>query len=168
MFVSYVVHQADCRSVVTVANIVAPITLVLLMLFGGFFINSANVPVYLIWLQYLSFFKYAFEALVINEFTGYVAWFGESSLLCLIICAVRTQGGVYLHARGAAAEWRVPYPRWRDRNQQSGYDAGEYRRQLRHLDRLSRRPARHRIPAPAVSCFVSGLLRPVSNSASVG
>jgi len=58
---------------VTVANIIAPITLVLLMLFGGFFINSANVPVYLIWLQYLSFFKYGYEALVVNEFTGCVA-----------------------------------------------------------------------------------------------
>jgi ABC-type multidrug transport system permease subunit len=31
------------------------------MLFGGLFLNSANVPDYVLWLEYLSFIKYAFR-----------------------------------------------------------------------------------------------------------
>uniref|UniRef100_A0A6A7G0X1 Protein white n=1 Tax=Hirondellea gigas TaxID=1518452 RepID=A0A6A7G0X1_9CRUS len=37
------------------------------MLFGGFFLNSDSVPVYFIWLQYISWFNYANEALTINQ-----------------------------------------------------------------------------------------------------
>jgi len=53
-----------------IAQILAPISLVLFMLFGGFLVNSDNIPIYYIWLKYLSFFKYVYESLMVNEFQG--------------------------------------------------------------------------------------------------
>lgn len=53
-----------------VANILAPITTVLFLLFGGFYVNSNNIPIYYQWIHYISFFKYGYEILVKNEFTG--------------------------------------------------------------------------------------------------
>ena len=41
-----------------------------LMLFGGFFLNNGQVPVYLDWLRYLSWFMYSNEALTINQWQG--------------------------------------------------------------------------------------------------
>lgn len=40
------------------------------MLFAGFFVNQDNIPVYLIEFQYLSIFKYGYQALFLNEFEG--------------------------------------------------------------------------------------------------
>jgi len=53
-----------------IAQILAPISLVLFMLFGGFFLNSDNIPIYYIWLKYMSFFKYVYEVLMYNEMQG--------------------------------------------------------------------------------------------------
>jgi ABC-type multidrug transport system permease subunit len=55
---------------VTVGNIVSAAILLFLMLFSGFLLNFASIPVWLIWLRYLSFFSYAFEALTANELEG--------------------------------------------------------------------------------------------------
>ncbi|KAJ3191563.1 ATP-binding cassette sub- G member 1 [Irineochytrium annulatum] len=41
-----------------------------LMLFAGVFVQSASIPKWIGWLQYLSPIKYGFEALAKNEFTG--------------------------------------------------------------------------------------------------
>lgn len=53
-----------------IALVLTPIINVLLMLFGGFYINVNNIPVYFIWVYYISFFRYGFEALASNELTG--------------------------------------------------------------------------------------------------
>lgn len=37
---------------------------------GGYYINLDNVPVYFLWIKYISPFKYGYEVLVVNEFTG--------------------------------------------------------------------------------------------------
>jgi len=42
------------------------------MLFGGFLLNNASAPVYVQWLQDLSFFNQAFEALAANELAGVI------------------------------------------------------------------------------------------------
>eukprot|EP01104_Vermistella_antarctica_P018239 TRINITY_DN6684_c0_g1_i1.p1 TRINITY_DN6684_c0_g1~~TRINITY_DN6684_c0_g1_i1.p1 ORF type:complete len:692 (+),score=176.21 TRINITY_DN6684_c0_g1_i1:91-2166(+) len=55
---------------ITIAQIIAPVLNVLFLLFGGFFINTANIPVYYTPIHYLSFFKYAFEIIAYNEMTG--------------------------------------------------------------------------------------------------
>jgi ATP-binding cassette, subfamily G (WHITE), eye pigment precursor transporter len=41
-----------------------------MLLFGGFFLSNASVPVYFEWLSYLSWFKYGNEALSINQWSG--------------------------------------------------------------------------------------------------
>lgn len=41
-----------------------------MVLFGGFYINIAALPIVANWLPYLSFLRWTFEAMVINEFNG--------------------------------------------------------------------------------------------------
>lgn len=48
----------------------APVILIPFLLFGGFFLNTVDVPIWLIWLKYLSWFLYGFEALLINQWDG--------------------------------------------------------------------------------------------------
>jgi len=55
-----------------VAQIIAPLTIVLFFLFAGFYVNANNIPDYYIWLYYISFFRYGYQNLVSNEFTGMV------------------------------------------------------------------------------------------------
>jgi ABC-type multidrug transport system permease subunit len=53
-----------------IAFAVAPLAITLLMIFAGFYINVASIPPWFIWVYWLSFFHYGFEALILNEFTG--------------------------------------------------------------------------------------------------
>ncbi|CDW73845.1 abc transporter family protein [Stylonychia lemnae] len=46
----------------------APLFVLPQVIFGGFFANSGNYPVWIGWLQYLSPLRYGQEALIINEF----------------------------------------------------------------------------------------------------
>ncbi|KAG0326744.1 hypothetical protein BG004_002907 [Podila humilis] len=50
-----------------VASLASSIIMLFMLLFGGFLINSNQIPKALTWIQYLSMFKYAFEALAVNE-----------------------------------------------------------------------------------------------------
>ncbi|KAF9119632.1 hypothetical protein BGW39_000160 [Mortierella sp. 14UC] len=50
-----------------VASLASSIIMLFMMLFGGFLINSGQIPAALTWIQYLSMFKYGFEALAVNE-----------------------------------------------------------------------------------------------------
>ncbi|KAI1308724.1 hypothetical protein EDD11_004189 [Mortierella claussenii] len=50
-----------------VASLASSIVMLFMMLFGGFMINSGNIPAALTWIQYLSIYKYGFEALAVNE-----------------------------------------------------------------------------------------------------
>ena len=52
------------------ANLVASITMLFQMLFAGILVNQVSIPPPLRWLQYLSFFKYAYEACVANDSAG--------------------------------------------------------------------------------------------------
>jgi hypothetical protein len=42
------------------ANVLAPVVMIVLMLFGGFYVNTANIPDYFVFLEYISFVKYSF------------------------------------------------------------------------------------------------------------
>jgi len=55
---------------VSFANLLAIISMLFNMLFGGFLINKATLPIFINWLQYTSFLNYAFEILCVNEFIG--------------------------------------------------------------------------------------------------
>ncbi|KAH8280678.1 hypothetical protein KR018_002586 [Drosophila ironensis] len=93
-----VLHFFNCLAIVTlVANVstsfgyliscassstsmalsVGPPVIIPFLLFGGFFLNSGSVPVYLKWLSYLSWFRYANEGLLINQWADVEA--GEIS-----------------------------------------------------------------------------------------
>ncbi|KAJ3130584.1 hypothetical protein HK101_005054, partial [Irineochytrium annulatum] len=52
------------------ASLIATLVMLFEMLFGGLLLNKGTVPVYLRWLQSLSFFNCALEALVVNEVNG--------------------------------------------------------------------------------------------------
>ena len=43
---------------------------ILFLMFSGFFLNESNVPAMFIWLKEISFIRYAFQALCVNEFKG--------------------------------------------------------------------------------------------------
>lgn len=47
-----------------------PPMVIIALLFGGFYINISSLPIVANWIPYMSFLKWAFEALCINEFTG--------------------------------------------------------------------------------------------------
>jgi len=55
---------------VDVALAVAPVVIIPFMLFGGFFLNSGSVPVWLSWLKWVSWFIYSYEALLVNQWSG--------------------------------------------------------------------------------------------------
>ncbi|KAG0235040.1 hypothetical protein BGW41_000932 [Actinomortierella wolfii] len=50
-----------------VASLASSIAMLFMMLFGGFMINQGKIPKALTWIQYLSIYKYGFEALAVNE-----------------------------------------------------------------------------------------------------
>ena len=50
-----------------VANLIATLIMLFEMLFGGLLLNKSTIPEMCQWLYNLSFFNYAFEALVVNE-----------------------------------------------------------------------------------------------------
>jgi ABC-type multidrug transport system permease subunit len=53
-----------------VASLLATLIMLFEMLFGGLLLNKSSMPESFAWLQNLSFFNYAFEALVVNEVAG--------------------------------------------------------------------------------------------------
>jgi len=52
------------------ASFLGPPMVIIALLFGGFYINVSSLPTVANLIPYLSFLKWAFEALCINEFTG--------------------------------------------------------------------------------------------------
>eukprot|EP00798_Chlamydomonas_sp_ICE-L_P020669 gene20669-27459_t len=64
----------------TVANMVGSLTVMLLLLFGGFLLNKDKIPVYCKWISSTSFFNYAYEALAVNEFHHFPADFTSGVL----------------------------------------------------------------------------------------
>jgi ABC-type multidrug transport system permease subunit len=52
----------------------APALTVILILFGGFYVNADTIPVWLSWVKYLSHLFYAFMGLSVNNFKGRGGW----------------------------------------------------------------------------------------------
>jgi ABC-type multidrug transport system permease subunit len=57
-----------------VALAIAPAITVILILFGGFYVNEATIPVWLRWIKYLSHLYWGFMGLTINNFAGRSGW----------------------------------------------------------------------------------------------
>eukprot|EP00026_Physarum_polycephalum_P005101 Phypoly_transcript_05129.p1 GENE.Phypoly_transcript_05129~~Phypoly_transcript_05129.p1 ORF type:complete len:566 (+),score=66.71 Phypoly_transcript_05129:42-1700(+) len=93
---------------INVANILVPVILVTFIIFSGFLRNSNQYPKFWIWMEYLSFFRYAYQALVCNEFVG-------THLTCTPdqeisgVCPIQT-GDFYVHdIMGFNCEKKWPY-----------------------------------------------------------
>uniref|UniRef100_A0A1Q3EWD8 Protein white n=1 Tax=Culex tarsalis TaxID=7177 RepID=A0A1Q3EWD8_CULTA len=56
-------------SSISMALSVGPPVIIPFLIFGGFFLNSASVPAYFHYLSYFSWFRYANEALLINQWS---------------------------------------------------------------------------------------------------
>lgn len=54
----------------SVATLIATLVMLFEMLFGGLLLNKNSIPPHFQWMNSLSFFNYAFEALVVNEVAG--------------------------------------------------------------------------------------------------
>jgi ABC-type multidrug transport system ATPase subunit len=52
------------------ANAIAPLFLVFFLVLSGLYLNNDTVPVYMLWLKYLSFIKYGYHGMILNEFEG--------------------------------------------------------------------------------------------------
>ena len=59
----------SCAPNIDAANAMAPLIMVITILFGGFYINADQMPVWISWLENLSTIKWTFEAYSINEYT---------------------------------------------------------------------------------------------------
>ncbi len=55
---------------IEVANIVGPPVIIVLILFSGYYINIGSLPIVANLVPYISFIKWTFEALNVNEFVG--------------------------------------------------------------------------------------------------
>ncbi|XP_011300537.1 protein white [Fopius arisanus] len=63
-------YLISCASTnISMALSVGPPVIIPFLLFGGFFLNTASVPVYFEWFSYLSWFRYGNEALLINQWS---------------------------------------------------------------------------------------------------
>ncbi|XP_058064538.1 protein white [Anopheles bellator] len=65
-------------SSISMALSVGPPIVIPFLIFGGFFLNSASVPPYFKYLSYLSWFRYANEALLINQWST----IGDGEIAC--------------------------------------------------------------------------------------
>lgn len=61
--------SAVCRTI-TMSVAVLPMTLEISRLFGGFFLSPANLPSYFSWLDALSYAKYSYVGIALNELHG--------------------------------------------------------------------------------------------------
>ena len=52
------------------ANAFGPILMIIGILFGGFYIDIGSLPIVANWIPYFSMFRWTFEALCVNEYTG--------------------------------------------------------------------------------------------------
>eukprot|EP00928_Gymnodinium_smaydae_P086947 TRINITY_DN7132_c0_g3_i1.p1 TRINITY_DN7132_c0_g3~~TRINITY_DN7132_c0_g3_i1.p1 ORF type:complete len:650 (+),score=131.60 TRINITY_DN7132_c0_g3_i1:69-1952(+) len=57
---------------VTMAAQIAPAVVILFLMFSGFLINEGSIPAAFLWLREISFIRYAFKAVAVNEMEGTV------------------------------------------------------------------------------------------------
>jgi ATP-binding cassette subfamily G (WHITE) protein 1 len=76
----------------------APMILLPLMLFSGFFVNSETIPMFLNWIKYISPIKYSFEGMFKTEVTdpSIITQYGFNDNLEVYICAIILVGMVIL------------------------------------------------------------------------
>jgi len=79
---------------------IAPVFILPLTLFSGFFVNQKGIPVYFDWIKYISPMRYSFQAFMLNEYTGLKLKCDDSELVArsdcpLVQAATATSIAVY-------------------------------------------------------------------------
>lgn len=69
---------------VEAAGALGPVFLIVGILFGGFYIKISSLPIVLNWIPFISLFRWAFEALCINEFQGRTFTCNTTPSQCLL------------------------------------------------------------------------------------
>lgn len=82
--VGFLLAVAAGGNVQAASAVVAPFALVM-MLLGGFYVNTSTLPVWIAWLGQVDYMKWVYQALAINEYNGH---------------AVAVKGGDYTDANG--------------------------------------------------------------------
>jgi ATP-binding cassette subfamily G (WHITE) protein 2 len=67
-----------------IANLLAAMTFVLMMVFGGFLVEISSVVQFLSWIKWISIFRYSINIININEFTGLQLCLKTNSSICPI------------------------------------------------------------------------------------
>ena len=83
-----------------VSNVIGTLAVLIFVVFGGFFLNKNTIPIGLQWLANISFFNYAYEVLVVNEFHYTNTMFNFTAPLTNHSVSVPTSGDGILQVFG--------------------------------------------------------------------
>lgn len=64
---SFMMFLATAMRTISSATVIATLVLLIMLLFGGFLLNVDSIPAFIGWIRYLSWFLYAYEAVVGSE-----------------------------------------------------------------------------------------------------
>lgn len=67
-----------------IANLLAALAFVLMMVFGGFLVEISSIVKFLSWIKWISIFRYSSNILTINEFDGLKLCLKDNSSICPI------------------------------------------------------------------------------------
>ncbi|OEH80201.1 putative ABC transporter [Cyclospora cayetanensis] len=76
---SFLILAAAISPRLSVAQSVAPVVLVIILLVCGFYIRDQDMPVWIRWLKYISFIHYPYLCFAANEFIDNPTWAGLPS-----------------------------------------------------------------------------------------
>eukprot|EP01053_Blabericola_migrator_P001018 Blabericola_migrator_1__1017@NODE_1256_length_4964_cov_342_362671_g849_i0_p1_GENE_NODE_1256_length_4964_cov_342_362671_g849_i0NODE_1256_length_4964_cov_342_362671_g849_i0_p1_ORF_typecomplete_len945_score126_15ABC2_membrane/PF01061_24/0_11ABC2_membrane/PF01061_24/6_3e32ABC_tran/PF00005_27/7_7e28ABC2_membrane_3/PF12698_7/1_1e03ABC2_membrane_3/PF12698_7/9_8e10AAA_21/PF13304_6/0_00016AAA_29/PF13555_6/5_8e05AAA_16/PF13191_6/0_00014AAA_22/PF13401_6/0_00029CcmB/PF03379_13/0_00039T2SSE/PF00437_20/0_016T len=71
-----------------VAVVVAPVILVVLLCCSGFFVRDAALPAFMAWVKYLSFYRWAFYAVILNQFPPDDSYAGVPNSFSLALAGI--------------------------------------------------------------------------------
>lgn len=69
-FCDMLIQFTNNKTLLTAGTVIAVLVLLLMLLFGGLFLNVESSPRWINWIKYLSWMLYGYEALVTNEMYG--------------------------------------------------------------------------------------------------
>ena len=87
---------------VGVANLMAAVWFLIMLLFGGFLVNIQTISPGYAWIRYISIFYYTFEILITNELTNVMLTFNAPGYP-----AIPIEGEVFLKTIGMEADYQM-------------------------------------------------------------
>jgi len=87
--VSWGMLISSAASSVQQASAIGPLVIIVFLLFGGFYANTDNIPDWLSWISEVSFFKWGFKAMALNEYSDLV-FVNDAGVPCDHVAAAST------------------------------------------------------------------------------